>query len=308
MKKLFYFSKSKLQFIEIRNFKAKLLLYFTLSVIVVSSLMFGAFYFFTSITDSQKSLHSLRLENKSLRENLGNISAKYKEVNDELDKLTKENNTLRVAANLQPLSDDERMVGIGGGSFDNSLDFLTDPTEVKLKDVLNYVDEVSRKIEFAKSEYLEISNKLKENKKLYAAIPAIRPCIGPISDGFGMRMHPILHIRRMHDGIDIVADYGSPVYAPGNGVVDFVGHKEGYGLTVEIDHGFGYRTIYAHLSKSLVREGEHITRGDEIAKTGDSGLSTGPHLHYEVHHNGVKLNPENFFFGDLGYFELTSKN
>ena len=111
----------------------------------------------------------------------------------------------------------------------------------------------------------------------------------------------------MHDGIDIVADYGSPVYAPGNGVVDFVGHKEGYGLTIEIDHGFGYRTIYAHLSKSLVREGEHIDRGDQIAKTGDSGLSTGPHLHYEVHHNGVKLNPENFFFGDLGFFELTSK-
>ena len=155
---------------------------------------------------------------------------------------------------------------------------------------------------------MEISNKLKENQKLYAAIPAIKPCNGTISDGFGMRLHPILHIRRMHEGIDFIADEGTSVYATGNGVVDFVGYRGGFGLAVEIDHGFGYRTIYAHLSKTVVKEGQKVNRGQEIAKTGDSGLSTGPHLHYEVHHDGVALNPDQFFFGDLGFFELTSKN
>ena len=111
----------------------------------------------------------------------------------------------------------------------------------------------------------------------------------------------------MHDGIDIIADVGTPVYSSGNGRVIFVGHKGGYGLAVEINHGFGYHTIYAHLSKVLVREGQKVLRGSLIAKTGDSGLSTGPHLHYEVEHDGVKENPAGFFFDNLGFFELTAK-
>ena len=121
-------------------------------------------------------------------------------------------------------------------------------------------------------------------------------------------MHPILHILRMHEGIDFEAEVGTPVYATGNGVISFVGHRGGYGLAVEINHGFGYVTVYAHLSKTEVKEGQRVKRGQEIAKTGDTGLSTGPHLHYEVRHNGIALNPNQFFFGDLGFFELTSKN
>ena len=222
--------------------------------------------------------------------------------------MAKANNELRIAANMQPVSSEENMVGIGGGSFDNNLDFVTNPSEEKLVKVLSYVDEVSRKINFEKSQYIDISNKLKENQKLYSAIPAIKPCSGTISDGFGMRMHPILHIKQMHEGIDFTTDIGTPVYATGDGVIDFVGNKEGFGLVVEIDHGFGYETVYGHLSRTLVKEGQKVTRGKEIALSGNSGLSTGPHLHYEVHHDGVALNPDGFFFGNLGFLELTSKN
>lgn len=308
MKKLYYFSKSKLQFIEIKNYKAKLSLYFILSVIVFSSIILGVTYFIGSIANSSKSLISLKAENRELRDNLDKTMKQFTSLNKELDNLAKANNELRIAANLQPVSSEENMVGIGGGSFDNNLDFVTNPSEEKLVKVLSYVDEVSRKIDFEKSQYIDISNKLKENQKLYSAIPAIKPCSGTINDGFGMRMHPILHIKQMHEGIDFTTDIGTPVYATGDGVIDFVGNKEGFGLVVEIDHGFGYETVYGHLSRTLVQEGQKVTRGKEIALSGNSGLSTGPHLHYEVHHDGVALNPDGFFFGNLGFLELTSKN
>jgi murein DD-endopeptidase MepM/ murein hydrolase activator NlpD len=123
-----------------------------------------------------------------------------------------------------------------------------------------------------------------------------------------MRMHPILKIRRMHTGTDFVANVGTPVYAPGGGVVSFAGRRGGYGITLEIDHGFGYKTIFAHLSKILVKKGQKITRGDLIAESGNSGkLSTGPHLHYEVRHNGIALNPKNFMYDDVDLFEVVSR-
>jgi len=308
MKKLYYFSKSKLQFIEIKNYKAKLSFYFILSVIVFSSTILGISYFVGSIANSSKNLISLKAENRELRDNLDKTMQQFTTLNKELDNLVKSNNELRLTANLQPISPEENMVGIGGGSFDNDVDFVANPSEEKLEKVLSFVDQVSRKVDFEKTQYIDISNKLKENQKLYNAIPAIRPCSGALSDGFGVRMHPILHIRQMHEGLDFTTDIGTPVYATGDGVIDFVGNRGGFGLMVEIDHGFGYVTVYGHLSNALVKEGQKVTRGKEIALSGNSGLSTGPHLHYEVHHDGVALNPDGFFFGDLGFLELTRKN
>ncbi len=308
MKRLYYFSKSKLQFIEIKNYKTKLAAIFSIAVLAASFIIFGGYYLINSLVSSQDGFISLRSENRALQENLDKAMTQFKVLNSELDSLSKVNNQLRLAANLQPISNDENMVGIGGGSFNNKLDFLKDPSDKKLKQLMSFVDEVSRKVSFEKNQYKEISKKLAENKKLYLAIPAIKPCKGAIGDTFGMRFHPILHIWRMHEGIDIVTNINTPVYAPGNGTVEFVGHKEGFGLCVEINHGFGYETVFAHLHKAEVVEGQKVVRGQEIAKTGDSGLSTGPHLHYEVHHDGVKLNPADFFFGDAGFYALTKKN
>ncbi|MHB1687524.1 MAG: M23 family metallopeptidase [Ignavibacteriaceae bacterium] len=308
MKRLYYFSKAKLQFVEIKNYKAKLAVYFTLSVIVFSTIIFGGYFIINSILNSQKNIRALRSENKILKENLDKIASNYQLLNSQLDSLDKANNNLRAAVNLQPISQDELDLGIGGGSFNNVMDFFKSPSEEKLTSLLNFVDAVSRKVSFEKEQYSEISNQLILNQKLYAAIPAIKPCDGDIGDGFGMRYHPILHIERMHEGIDFVANEGTPVYATGDGTIDFVGYRGGFGLAVEIDHGFGYETVYAHLSEADVKEGQKVSRGEMIAKIGDSGLSTGPHLHYEVHHDGVKLNPAEFFFGDIGFFELTHKN
>ena len=112
----------------------------------------------------------------------------------------------------------------------------------------------------------------------------------------------------MHTGIDIINDVGTSVKASGKGKVVFAGVKGGYGLTVEIDHGFGYQTIYAHLSKINVKEGQIVNRNQLIAKSGNSGLSSGPHLHYEVLHNGQNLNPAEFFFDEYSYFESNHSN
>jgi murein DD-endopeptidase MepM/ murein hydrolase activator NlpD len=218
------------------------------------------------------------------------------------------NNTLRIAANLPPVSDEEKMVGVGGGYFDNDIDFINGQVAEDLKQAMTYVDEVSRKVEFEKAQYREISNKIKENEQLFKSLPAIKPCSGIIGAGFGMRMHPILNIRRMHEGIDIVTNIGTPVHAAGDGRIEFAGRKGGYGLCVEVNHGFGYKTIYGHLSKIEVKRGQKVKRGFEIAKSGTSGLSTGPHLHYEVEHNGVKLNPVDFFFDDINFFAIADKD
>lgn len=308
MKKLYYFSSSKLQFVEVKNFKKKIIFYFFIAILVLTATVYGTLNFISEATGSGKSLSTLKKENSFLQNKLETTANLYKKLDFELDSLIEVNNTLRIAVNLTPVSSEEKMVGVGGGYFDNDIDFISGEISDDLKQALTYVDEVSRKVEFEKSQYLEISDRLKQNEKLFESLPAIKPCNGDIGAEFGMRVHPILNVRRMHEGIDIITDIGTAIHASGDGIVDFVGSKGGYGLCIEINHGFGYKTIYGHLSKSEVKEGQKVKRGFEIAKSGTSGLSTGPHLHYEVEHNGVKLNPIDFFFDDTDFFATASKD
>ena len=308
MKKLFYFSKSRLQYVEIRNFKSKLTVFFSLLFFVVIASGFGGYFILSSVFSSNKLFKHADSENTILREKLDGIAHNYFKINNELDSLVKVNNDLRIAANLPPISDEEKRVGVGGGYFDNKIDFSKDLNS-RLKIALIYIEEISRKIEFEKTKYAEISNKMMENKQLFESIPAFKPCEGTLSEhGFGMRVHPVLNILKMHEGIDIITEVGTSVYAPGKGIVDFIGNKEGYGLCMEINHGFGYTTLYGHLSSVNVQLGQKVLRGTVIAKTGNSGLSSGPHLHYEVTHDGVKLDPVGFFFDDLNIFALNHKN
>jgi murein DD-endopeptidase MepM/ murein hydrolase activator NlpD len=306
MKKLYYFSKKNLQFVEIENYKKKFLFYFSIAVFCISGLFFGVYAILDSVLNSEKSFAELRKENQLLKSKLEDYSKLFTTFNTELDSIASKNNYLRIAANLRPLSDEEKKIGTGGGFFDNLLDFSPSGSEfLKLE---SYLEEIKKKIDFEKSEYQIISARLKENENLFSAIPAIKPCMGKFaSEGFGMRRHPILKIVRMHEGLDIITPPGSHIFVTGKGKVDFVGRRGGYGLAVEVDHGFGYRTVYAHLSKALVKTGQIVNRGHLIALSGNSGLSTGPHLHYEVHHNGIKKDPEDFFFDNTGFFELTKK-
>ncbi len=166
----------------------------------------------------------------------------------------------------------------------------------------NNIENIQTRLYLEKNSSIDIKNRLISNKTYYSSIPAIIPTLGVMNDRFGMRRHPVLGIRKMHTGIDIRNNVGTPIFAPGNGTVSFVGYKGGYGLTIEIDHGFGISTLFGHLSKSLVEVGKNVTRGQKVALSGRSGkLVTGPHLHYEVRLNGIPQNPANYILSDSNY-------
>jgi murein DD-endopeptidase MepM/ murein hydrolase activator NlpD len=148
-----------------------------------------------------------------------------------------------------------------------------------------------------------------DNKeKLFAAIPAIQPIANKeliaLASGFGMRIHPVYKVKKMHAGIDFAATIGTPIYATADGKVDYTQVSfSGYGKMIEIDHGFGYRTRYAHMHGFVVKQGQQVKRGELIGYVGDTGLSTAPHLHYEVMINRAQVNPVHYFFNDLNASE-----
>jgi murein DD-endopeptidase MepM/ murein hydrolase activator NlpD len=299
MKKFYYFSDKSLNFLEIKHFKEKLIAIFTVAVLLTSSLLLGFFYLISNLSNEHAQLQALKTENSSLKEKVKSLANDYKLLSDELNNVRDFSDQLRLAANLEPLTIEERLLGIGGKKNISFSGFGAD-----IDEALDIIDEVKTKFEFEKSNYETISAKLKTNSELFESIPAIIPTKGTYSvQSYGNRLHPILKVYRKHNGLDILNDIGTPVKSTGKGKVVFLGNKGGYGLAIEIDHGFGYRTIYGHLSKSLVKEGQTVKRGDLIAKSGNSGLSSGPHLHYEVLHNGQNLNPADFFFDEYNYFE-----
>jgi len=307
MKKFYYFSKSKLKFVEIRNFYKKFVFLVLFASILVSFFLFGTYLVFNEFINPDSEVKALKRSNALLKEKFETLLVQYKSLDERIANLTEKSYDLRLAVNLES-RDTEEIYGVGGALFtplksNNPQDLFS-----LAEDLESYLNKISLKVKLEKNNYEEIENTLKQNEILYSAIPAIRPTYGSVLDDFGMRVHPILRIRRMHNGIDIITDVGTNVYAPGSGKVEFVGRRGGYGLTVEINHGFGYKTIYAHLSKINVKEGQSISRGELIALTGNSGsLSTGPHLHYEVRHNGIPLNPRNFIYDDVELFEIVKK-
>jgi len=211
----------------------------------------------------------------------------------------------------EPIDKSIREAGVGG------LDRYED---IKNKSILHAdlitklsesVDNLRRKIYIeSKSQYIEsksqddVVNLAESKEKLFAAIPAIQPVANKqliaLASGYGLRIHPIYKVKKMHTGIDFAAAIGTPIYATADGVIDKLNVSfSGYGKMIEIDHGFGYRTRYAHMHGFAVRQGQKIKRGDLIGYVGDTGLSTAPHLHYEVFVNGVHANPVHYFFNDL---------
>lgn len=305
MKKFYYFSEKSLKFLEIKHFKGKAIAIFTISLIVLSAFFAFAFYFISNLSNGEKELAKLKKENGQLKEKILSLSQNFQKLENELNSISDLSNNLRLAANLTPLTDADRKVGVGGSSF---ISELYNELGSDVVEAINTADRITKRFDFEKFQFEEIANKLKQNQLLYESIPAIKPCEGEYSiDSYGMRLHPILNIYKMHTGIDILNDVGTAVKSSGKGKVVFVGTRGGYGLTVEIDHGFGYKTIYAHLSSTNVKEGQIVNRGQVIAKSGNSGLSSGPHLHYEVLHNGQNYNPADFFFDEFSYFETNSK-
>jgi murein DD-endopeptidase MepM/ murein hydrolase activator NlpD len=226
--------------------------------------------------------------------------SKVEKVLDEIEQ--RDNNLYRVIFESDPIPSTIRKAGFGGvnrysqlESFDNSE--LVINTARKL-------DVISKQAYIQAKSYDEVMNLALNKEKLISSMPAIMPIsnksLNRTASGWGYRFHPIYKINQFHYGMDFTASIGTNIYATGDGVIkDVQSIGGGYGKWIMIDHGFGYQTLYAHMSKFNVKKGEKVKRGHVIGYVGNSGTSTGPHVHYEVHKNGKPVNPQYYYFKDL---------
>jgi murein DD-endopeptidase MepM/ murein hydrolase activator NlpD len=273
--------------------------------IVLLSLSINFFNLFSALFPNSDT-RQLKIENNALKNRVKAISNDFEELNTKVENLLSTNDELRLAVNLGPSDTDE--LGIGGSVFgETPINSSSDINDLLLN-IDSYINNMSLKINYEVESYSEIQKSMEDNSNLFSCIPAIKPAKGYYGDRFGMRYHPILKRKRMHSGLDILANIGEPVYATADGKVRLAGRNGGMGKMIRIDHGFGYKTSYAHLSKISVKRGAKVKRGDLIGYSGNTGLSTGPHLHYEVHHNGIALNPRNFIYDDVKLFEIAAQN
>lgn len=274
--------------------------------ILFSFLIFSGYFIINEIINPNQKVATLKNENRDLSNKFEDLLSRYQNLDSEINKLLGKSDELRLQVDL-PLINNKN-IGTGGRVFEEISPSNSRDISELISNLDKYVDNISVKIKLEENNYSEIENAFNYNQKLYDAIPAIKPVGKPnYGNRFGMRLHPVLKIRRMHNGQDIVCRTGTKVYATGKGKVEFAGWRGGLGYTVILDHGFGYRTYYGHLSKISVKVGKKVKRGDMLALSGATGtLSAGQHLHYEVRHNGIALNPRNFIYDDVELFEIVS--
>ena len=203
---------------------------------------------------------------------------------------------IRVITNLTPSQADDNLFGVGGAApddLDPQLE-LNQRHEGLVREMHQQVDELNTASQRQENSFGSLLDKLEGQRNLLASTPAIRPADGWMTSRFGYRVSPFTGRKEFHKGLDIANRKGTAILAPANGFVSYAGKKGPMGNVLVIDHGHGMITRYAHLSEALKKQGEKVKRGDIIAQMGNSGRSTGPHLHYEVHLNGVPVNPATY--------------
>ena len=246
---------------------------------------------------------------KALRREIDQYKFQYQLINDRMDILAsvlddmrvRDDHIYRVIFEAEPIPKTIREAAFGG--TDRYAQFQGFQSGALISATMQRLDQLTRQLYVQSKSYDEVFEMAKNKADMLASIPAIIPVANGVErlvSGFGFRIHPIYKTRRMHTGVDFLAPTGTPIYATGNGkVVEAQRNNYGYGRMVVIDHGYGYQTLYAHLSQIRVRDGQEIKRGEIIGLVGNTGTSTAPHLHYEVIRNGRKVNPVDYFFNDL---------
>jgi len=249
--------------------------------------------------DLSRTAH-LQDENSRLAQEIGELHGRLSTLSDTLTRISQRDARIRVLANLEPIDPQVQAAGIGGPTLAARPGLLNaGPTVRRSEEIRVDLNALIRRANLLASSFEEAKDSLASHSQRLAATPSIMPTQGWLTSAFSsMREHPILHIARPHEGIDVTAPMGSPIEAPAAGVVTDAGWESGYGNTVTIDHGYGVTTKFAHASKLLVRTGQRVQRGQRIALVGNTGLATGPHLHYEVHVNGRPVDPLKYVLPD----------
>ncbi len=271
---------------------------------LASAVVFGALImvFAYNVFDSPKEKRLKReLEESTFQLQL--LTRRTDQVTAVLKDIQERDNTIyRVIFEAEPISESVREAGFGGMDKYRVLRDYYNPD--LLIDITKRVDKLSKQLYVQSKSFDEVWSLVKNKSQMLASIPAIQPVANKdlkhVASGFGWRIHPIYKTEMLHTGMDFTASVGTEIHATGNGVVNKVEmNGRGYGNNVTIDHGYGYETLYGHMSKIAVRQGQKISRGDLVGFVGNTGTSSGPHLHYEVRKNGTPINPVNFYYNDL---------
>lgn len=244
----------------------------------------------------------LREENDQLKNQYKILKKQSEDIKDVLFDLRQRDNSLyRAILQAEPLPD-----SIYEASLSN-VGRYAELTGMKDAELMIYtsqqVDKLSKMTYIQSKSYDELLELVKNKEVKLLSIPAIQPILNKdlrsTASGYGPRIDPVYRVPTFHSGMDFTARIGTDIYATGEGRISFAGWKRGYGNLIEIDHGYQYKTWYAHLNEIKIRSGQKVVRGDIIGSVGTSGKSTGPHLHYEVHYKGESVNPTNYYFLDL---------
>ena len=246
---------------------------------------------------------------KELRQENARLLAQYKLLSARLDQSMevlqdigeRDDNLYRVVFQGEPVSAEIRNSGyLGTNRYDDLKDMANAEMVIETTRKLDVLD---KQLYLQSTSFDQVVEMCRNQEEMLKCIPAIQPVANKdlkrMASGYGMRIDPIYGTTRFHEGMDFSAPTGTDIYATGDGVVVKMGWQTGYGNTIVIDHGFGYQTLYAHLKEFRTQRGKRVVRGEVIGGVGNTGKSSGPHLHYEVHKDGRVVNPVNFYFKDL---------
>jgi murein DD-endopeptidase MepM/ murein hydrolase activator NlpD len=247
---------------------------------------------------------------KRLRRELENVKIQYSIINERMDQLAlvlndleeRDDNIYRVVFEAEPIPESVRKAGFGGANRYRKLEGFENSELIK--ETAAKMDRLTKQIYVQSKSFDNLVALAEDKEEFLASIPAIQPVANKdlkrMASGYGWRIDPFTKARKMHSGMDFSAEIGTPVYATGNGKIYRADSRSsGYGKHIRVDHGYGYTTIYAHLNSYNVQVGQKVKRGEIIGFVGNTGRSRGPHLHYEVHLDKDRLNPVNFYYGDL---------
>lgn len=300
----YYYDTETCKYERVRTKKSDVILnalgLMSMTVIMAIGLLFA----YSTYFESPKEL-ILKNEVKELEFYYDKLNGEVSLLNKILSNIEhRDDNIYRAVLGAEPISKSVREAGVGGSDRYADIREKAIDHKTMVIGLHEKVDKLKRKLYIESKSQDEVVTLADRKEKLFAAIPAIQPISNKqliaLASGFGWRIHPIYKVKKLHSGIDFAATIGTPIYATADGKVAVVDVKfSGYGKVVEVDHGFGYRTRYAHMHDFAVRVGQNVKRGDLIGYVGNTGLSTAPHLHYEVLINGSQVDPVHYFFNDL---------
>ena len=268
------------------------------AVVVLSATVIG----FGILNQSQ--LLDTEERNSTLEAGLAQLQAQIANLEATLDRVAEDDAHFRSLAGLETISPEVMAVGVGGPGLGTpeSLPFSETDSETAMRiySAVQGLSELERRAKLLSESLAEATDSVRNHRELLESTPSILPTEGWISSGFSeSRVHPLHHLPMPHLGIDISAPAGTPIVAAAKGRVTRSSWVVGYGLTIEIDHGFGYTTLYSHASELVVQAGETVTRGQVIAKVGSTGTATAPNLHYEVKVDGIAQDPYRFILPNI---------